>query len=79
MDKPTFSTKDFTWKGNRGTTHLSVLELTEFPRDGFYILSHRSGETRFFTPDQETMEANEFFDGEASAYICKGLKVQIWT
>jgi hypothetical protein len=56
-----------------------VLELTEFPRDGFYILSHRSGEIRFFSPDQETMEANEFFDGEASAYICKGLKVQIWT
>lgn len=79
MDKPTFNGQLFTWKGNKGTSNLGLLGLTEFPRDRFYILSHRSGEVRLFEPDHDTMKANEFFDGEASAYVCRGLKVQIWT
>lgn len=78
MDYPTFNGQDFTWKGNKGSTTLERLGLTEFPRDGFKILSNRSGEIRLFSPDADKMEEMEFYDGEAHAYRHVGFWVEIW-
>lgn len=77
-DTPLFNSDVFTWKGNQGTATLRALGLSEFPRQGFRIQSMRSSDIRMFEPDIETMEANEFFDGEASAYVSGSFKVQIW-
>jgi hypothetical protein len=76
---PTFSSRNFQWTGDRGTSWCSDLGIETFPRGGFYIKSERTGQTRLFLPDAATNEAHEFFDGERSAYFVPGgnLKVQI--
>jgi hypothetical protein len=55
------------------------LGLKWFPEEGFYIHSQRTNTILRFDPDHETMEAHEFFDGEASAYYARGtdIKVQV--
>lgn len=78
MDKLTLQGQDFTWKGPKGSSTLGRLGLTELPRDGFNIISHRSGEIRFFAVDQDKMEAMEFYDGEACAYRCGKFWVEVW-
>jgi len=79
---PVFSGDDFKWKKGRGHSTLSRLSVHghSFPRS-FYIRSPKSGKTMLFETDNTTMEANEFFDGEATAYhdaAGLGIKVQIW-
>lgn len=77
---PTFSSADFDWKSGTATSTVGRLGVINFPRAGFYIRSARTAEVRLFLPDGETMEANEFFDGEAAAYFVPagGVSAQIW-
>lgn len=77
---PTFSSGKFTWHKGKGTASLSDLGLFAFPADGFYIRSIKTGKRMLFVPDTETMVANEFFDGEASAYHIPGrdIEAHIW-
>ncbi len=56
----------FTWANSRGTSTLERIGISNFPI-GFSVKSH-TGVVKTFVPDHEVMEANEFFDGEASAY-----------
>lgn len=51
-----------------------------FLKQGFYIVSGRTGRKVRFIVDGLTNEANEFFDGEAMAYVSDDgfVKVQIW-
>jgi hypothetical protein len=80
MALPTFSSSKFGWTGKSATSYKSELGIKEFPRQGFFIKSERSGETRMFLPDNANMEANEFYDGEAYAYFVPGgnLTAKIW-
>lgn len=77
---PTFNGSLFSWKGNNGSSFLTDLSVPDFPTQGFYIRSQRTGETRLFFPNTEKMEKNEFYDGEAYDFFCpgEGLEVQIW-
>lgn len=78
MAPPTFSSADFEWHAGKGTMTLERgLNTTRFP-DRFYIKSARTGETRLFVSDAQTMEENEFFDGEGAAYISGDVRVHIW-
>lgn len=76
----TFSSSAFTWKNRNGVSSIGKLGIREFPRGGFYIRSERTKQVQLFLPDGETNEANEFFDGEASAYFSPGghAAVRIW-
>lgn len=80
MALPVLDGSRFRWKNRKGSSTLVELGLSEFPRKGFYIKSHKTGGLQLFLPDGETMEAQEFFDGEASAYFVPGgfITVQIW-
>lgn len=69
MKLPTFSSSDFSWRSGEGTSALGRLGLSAFPEQGFYIKSARTGVTCLFLPDSQDMEANEFYDGEASSYF----------
>jgi hypothetical protein len=73
---PTFSSRDFDWRASKGTATLSRIALPSFPQS-FFIKSWRTGEVMLFLPDAATMEANEFFDGEAAAYFTPGGNVQV--
>lgn len=73
----TFSGNLFDWKRGIGHTTLSKLGLNKFPKT-FSIRSERTGITKSFCVDADTMEANEFFDGEATAYHDGEHKVQVW-
>lgn len=77
---PVYSSKEFDWARNNGTTSVERLGITQFPKNGFYIESANTKQQRLFMYDAEVMEANEFFDGEASAYFCPGggFTVKIW-
>lgn len=77
---PTVSSQYFNWKAGRGSARLSRLALRSMPDRGFYIKSERTGEVKLFLYDAEMMEANEFFDGEAVAFMSPGghVQVQIW-
>ena len=68
----------FTWRKGAGNSSLSLLGLTEFPTD-FRISSQKTGKLLTFVSDEETMINNEFFDGEAAAYVSTegNVKVQI--
>lgn len=74
-----FSGSDFTWKRGAGFSTLVRLGIKGFPSD-FTIRSSKTGALRTFISDHVTNEANEFFDGEGSAYISTDglVKVQIW-
>lgn len=76
----TFSSNSFDWKNGGGCTTVGQLGIDRFPKDGFYIKSERSGRTILFIYDSATMEANEFFDGEACAFISSDNKIRmrIW-
>ena len=76
----TFSSNAFKWKSGKGTTTIAQLGMSRFPVEGFYIKSERTGQLALFLYDSETMEANEFFDGEAHAFLSPGAmaQVQIW-
>lgn len=64
----THSSDLFDWRNGRGSTTMQALEISNFPKDGFYVRSTRTGRTVKFTYDAEVMEANEWFDGERAAY-----------
>jgi hypothetical protein len=76
---PTFPSAYFNWKGGEGKSTIGKLGVSNFP-NSFYIKSARTGEVKLFLNDAETMEANEYFDGEGAAYFSPGgdAKVQIW-
>lgn len=76
---PTFPSSYFDWKNGNGRSTIGKLGLDRFPGQ-FYVKSRRTGAVQLFLNDAETMEANEFFDGEGSAYFSPGgiAKVQIW-
>lgn len=75
-----FLGSDFTWKRGAGFSTTARLGIDEFPRDRFTIRSHKSGTVQTFHRDDATILENEFFDGEASAYMTPDgrVKVQIW-
>lgn len=77
---PTLNSNEFSWNGRVGRSTSQRISRGVTSR-GFYIKSARSGESKLFLYDNETMEANEFFDGEAHAFMSPGndLKVTIWT
>jgi len=77
---PTLQGDRFTWSGRYGHTTLSRVNRFSTPAGGFYIKSHRTGALKLFLPDMVAMEENEFFDGEAQAYMCPGenVRVTIW-
>ncbi len=79
MGIPTFSSASFAWTQKSGRTTVAQVRVTAFPHS-FYIKSARTGQVMLFLPDNETQEANEFFDGEAQAYFSPGanVRVQIW-
>jgi hypothetical protein len=74
-----FSSSDFKWVNGRGSLTLgSVSNAVTFPRS-VAIKSTKTGKTETFSYDNEVMEANEFFDGEACAYRSNaGIQIQIW-
>ncbi len=74
----TFSSSSFQWHKGRGTTTLGDLGINGYFPDRFYLKSERTGETRMFEIDSEVMEQNEFFDGEATAYVSGDVRTQIW-
>jgi hypothetical protein len=74
---PTFSSASFKWKNRAGSASAGALGLNRFPDRGFYIRSERTKEVALFLPDGATMEANEFFDGEAAAYFVPGGHVTV--
>lgn len=75
---PVFAGTDFTWSKGSGSSTTSRLGLQRFPKS-FYIKSHRSTAQLKFVADGTRNEANEFFDGEGSAFISEtGLQVMIW-
>lgn len=81
LEVPTFGADLFKWKRGRGHTSTGKLGIPYFPKHGFYIKSSKSGKTLRFSYDSAVNEANEFFDGEATAYAAddgSGIKVQIW-
>lgn len=76
---PTLHSKEFDWKGRQGYSSAKQISRS-ITGAGFYIKSDRTGVMMLFLYDNETMEANEFFDGEAVAFMSPGndLKVTIW-
>ncbi len=77
---PVFSGNSFKWKKGRAHATVAQLGILSFPKS-FYIRSEKTGKTMLFCVDNQTMESNEFFDGEATAYqdgADLGIKVQIW-
>ncbi len=73
----TLSSDLFDWKNGRGHSTLSKLGLKNFPKS-FSIRSTRTGVIKTFVINDYVMEANEFFDGEATAYHDGKNQVQIW-
>jgi hypothetical protein len=76
----TFAGADFNWRKGRGSSTTARLGLAHFPDNGFAVRSHRTGAIQSFIRDDATTLENEFFDGEASAYMTPDgrVKVQIW-
>ncbi len=75
---PTFSSLDFDWHAGKGTSSIERCHIGPVHPDSFNMKSARTGVTRLFVIDREVMEENEFFDGEATAYISGEVRVQIW-
>ncbi len=77
---PTFSSNMFSWKNRTGSSSLPSIGLANFPSEGFYIRSEKTGKSQLFLPDTEKMIENEFFDGEASAYFApgQGVEIRLW-
>lgn len=80
---PTYMSDRFRWAKGKGHATLEELGLAgakQFPKS-FYIESVRTGAITLMVEDRETMLANEFFDGEATAYHSRDderITVQIW-
>jgi hypothetical protein len=76
---PTFSSTYFNWKNGQGRSSIGQLGVSQFP-NSFYIKSARTGESKLFLNDAETMAENEYFNGEGAAYFSPGgnAKVLIW-
>lgn len=77
-----YSSDVFVWRGNLGSAYLSDLPasnppLRGFPQHGFNVKSVKTGRWLTFLYDNETMEAHEFFDGEASVYVCDGFSITL--
>lgn len=75
-----FSSESFgKWVKGKTSATLGELGLSSFPKE-FEVISARTGATRRFSEDSEVQVANEFFDGEATAYIssCGRARIQIW-
>lgn len=75
----TYSGEQFTWKKEAGYTGLTNLGLTEFPKE-FIVRSHKTGEELRFVIDNQRMEAMEFYDGEATAYVdlTDRIHIELW-
>ena len=70
---PIFSSEKFSWSGTKGSSTTRRIKASVGPLGrGFYIKSERTGDTRLFLYDSQTMEANEFFDGEYVAFMSPG-------
>lgn len=74
---PVYNGSKFSWKGKQGQATLSDLGIATFPRGGFYIKSHRTGEQKLFLPNLPKMEANEFYDGEGYDYFIPAGEVEV--
>jgi hypothetical protein len=68
----------FKWRKGKGTASLADVHMGRFPQS-FQIISERTGKICLFVIDREVMEENEFFDGEATAYMSGEVRVQIWS
>lgn len=73
---PTISSKKFTWKGREGSADCRDINC-RVTTAGFYIQSARTGQKMLFLYDHATMEANEFFDGEVTAFMSPGNDVKV--
>ena len=80
----TYTTDQFNWvsKNQRFTATVTDLGVTDhrFPKD-FKLWNPKTGNSVRFVIDDEAMELNEFFDGEAAQYFCldnTGLSARIW-
>jgi hypothetical protein len=80
MALPTLSSRDFKWKGKEGSAPATRIKRS-ITTAGFYIKSARTGALMLFLYDNDAMERNEFFDGEAHAFMSpgNGVTVTIWT
>lgn len=74
---PTFHGAKFQWKKGKGYAKLSDLRLDAFPVKGFYIRSHKTGRSHLFLPNGQSMEANEFYDGERYDFFVPGGNIEV--
>lgn len=74
---PILESRWFKWTGRSGHATLAEVGLNGYAAKGFYIHSAKSNTLMLFLPDQETMEANDFYDGEAYAYFAPGGNVTV--
>lgn len=77
----TFSARDFEWNGQCGSSNLNKLGISQFPTNGFYLKSPKTGKVILFLYDTDRNELNEFYDGECAAFFSPSnqILVHIWT
>jgi hypothetical protein len=82
MNYPLYSSNDFKWNGNTGSTDASALATT--PRkvvpmkqgigNGIFVVSTATGQRRFFTPVHD----EDGYDGEFELFENDGIFIKIW-
>jgi hypothetical protein len=82
MNYPLYSTNDFKWNGNTGSTDASALGTTprkvvpmkQYIGEGIFVLSAATNRRLFFTPVHD----EDGYDGEFQLFENNGVFVQIW-